>query len=141
MRQIAQDRRSPRAQGGKKAAPCAWLCSRKAEPYSVVCKRCERDRGIPHAEKIGDDFQSAQTEVRALFVRNLPYRVTKSELSELFGHHGEVRSVAIVFDRLTGRSLGYGFVTFVNEADAERALQALDGTMIANRVIMVRRSR
>ena len=58
-----------------------------------------------------------------LFVGNLAYPVTDSQLQELFEQHGMVRSVKVVSDRVTGRSRGYGFVEMSSEDEARRATE------------------
>ena len=54
-----------------------------------------------------------------LYVGNLSYSTTESELNELFGQHGQVTSVAVITDRETGRAKGFGFVEFANDEDCQ----------------------
>ncbi|CAM3449270.1 RNA recognition motif domain-containing protein [Parendozoicomonas haliclonae] len=71
-----------------------------------------------------------------LFIGNLSFRATEEELNEVFGQYGELEEVKIILDRETGRSRGFAFVTFVDEASAQDALK-LDGTAVSGRDIRV----
>jgi RNA recognition motif-containing protein len=71
-----------------------------------------------------------------LFVGGLPWSVTSGQLRDVFLEHGEVLDAKVVTDRHTGRSRGFGFVLFTNEAQAHKAL-AVDGTMIEGRRLRV----
>lgn len=76
-----------------------------------------------------------------LYVGNLSYSTTEGELSELFGQHGQVTSVAVITDRETGRAKGFGFVEFANDQEAKAAITALDGKEIGGRSLKVNESR
>ncbi len=73
-----------------------------------------------------------------LYVGNLPYTVTEEELRNLFGQHGEVRSVTVVMDRDTGRPRGFAFVEM---EDGQAAMQALDGQEFGGRNLRVNEAR
>lgn len=73
--------------------------------------------------------------MKRLYVGNLPWSATEDELRELFGAHGEVGSVAIITDRETGRSRGFGFVEV--DADVEQVIAALDGRDLGGRPLRV----
>lgn len=62
-----------------------------------------------------------------IYVGNLPYTTTDADLSAAFGQYGEVASAAVIMDKMTGRSKGFGFVEMPAQAEAEAAIQALDG--------------
>ena len=62
-----------------------------------------------------------------LYVGNLPYNTTEDDLRNLFSQYGSVDSVAVITDRETGRSKGFGFVEFGNDSEARNAIQALSG--------------
>lgn len=64
---------------------------------------------------------------KRLHVGNLGYSVTSEELHELFAPFGHVLSAAVLIDRDTGRSRGFGYVEMDSDADAEAAIQELDG--------------
>ena len=63
---------------------------------------------------------------KKLFVGNLPYTTTNEELGEFFAQYGEVMSAAVIMDRATGRSKGFGFVEMTNDDDADKAIAAAD---------------
>ena len=71
-----------------------------------------------------------------LFVGNLPFSATEDAVRALFSAHGTVESLALITDRDTGRPRGFGFVEMPN-ADASRAMQALDGKDFEGRALKV----
>lgn len=71
-----------------------------------------------------------------LFVGNLPFTATEDSVRALFAPHGTVESLALITDRDTGRPRGFGFVEMSN-ADASRAMQALDGKDFEGRALKV----
>ncbi|MDA0271318.1 MAG: RNA-binding protein, partial [Chloroflexi bacterium] len=71
-----------------------------------------------------------------MYVGNLPFTATAAEVEELFAQHGEVISCVLPTDRETGRPRGFGFVE-MNEADAAKAMRALDGTQFGGRALKV----
>ena len=74
---------------------------------------------------------------KKLFVGNLPWSVNNDSLREMFAAYGEVVEAVIISDRYTGRSKGFGFVTFANEADAEKAAAEMANKEIEGRKIVV----
>lgn len=72
-----------------------------------------------------------------IYVGNLPYTADNDQLAQLFGAFGEVVEAAVVMDRDTGRSKGFGFVQMANENEARNAIASLNGTMFGNRTIRV----
>jgi len=72
-----------------------------------------------------------------LFVGGLPFATTDDELRELFAAHGEIVSARVVTDRETGRSRGFGFVEFAEDAAGKAAQQALNGSEVGGRTIKV----
>ena len=74
--------------------------------------------------------------MKKLYVGNLPFRTTEDDLREVFGRHGTVESVAVITDRETGRSRGFGFVE-MDDAGAEAAMRALDGSDLDGRSLRV----
>lgn len=72
-----------------------------------------------------------------LFVGGLSWGTSNEELSKAFEVFGEVLEAKVIKDRDTGRSRGFGFVTFAQEDDANRAMQNLNGTMLDDRTIRV----
>jgi len=76
-----------------------------------------------------------------LYVGNLSYSTTESQLKDLFEVHGEIASVAIVLDRMSGRSRGFGFVEFASESDAQKAIEAMHGSEVDGRTLTVNEAR
>ncbi len=74
---------------------------------------------------------------RKLYVGNLGYDVTDSDLQQLFAGHGTVDSATVINDRDTGRSKGFGFVEMSSDEEAEAAIAALDGQEHSGRSIKV----
>ncbi|MEX1037693.1 MAG: RNA-binding protein [Acidimicrobiia bacterium] len=62
-----------------------------------------------------------------LFVGNLTYGVSNSDLETLFGQYGQVTSAQVITDRETGRSRGFGFVEMASAEEANAAIEALNG--------------
>ncbi len=78
--------------------------------------------------------------MKKLFVGNLPFRVSEDEIRDLFEEYGEVHSVALITDRDTGRPRGFGFVE-MEDAEADAAVDALDGTDLGGRPLRVNEAR
>ena len=76
-----------------------------------------------------------------LYVGNLPYSVSSSELEQMFSPHGTVQSAEVVADRDTGRSKGFGFVEMGSEAEAQAAIAALNGQDNGGRALTVNEAR
>jgi RNA recognition motif-containing protein len=78
---------------------------------------------------------------RKLYVGNLDYDVSSSDLQQLFSGHGTVDSASVIADRDTGRSKGFGFVEMSSNAEAEAAITALDGKDHGGRSLKVNEAR
>lgn len=76
-----------------------------------------------------------------LFVGSLPYHVTEDELKNLFSSFGEIVSVHIVTDKMTGRSKGFGFVEMGSSESAQKALEELNGKEFEGRTLIVNEAR
>ena len=76
-----------------------------------------------------------------LYVGNLSYDTTSSDLEQLFSQHGTVSSAEIISDRDTGRSKGFGFVQMGNDAEAQAAIAALNGQEHGGRALTVNEAR
>jgi RNA recognition motif-containing protein len=76
-----------------------------------------------------------------LYVGNLAYSVRDESLQEAFGQFGTVTSAKVMMDRETGRSKGFGFVEMSSDAEAERAINALNGTDFEGRNVVVSEAR
>ena len=74
---------------------------------------------------------------KKLYVGNLPFTTTESELRSVFERHGPVASVNVIMDRETGRPRGFAFVEMEDASTAESAIRALDGSDLGGRTIKV----
>jgi RNA recognition motif-containing protein len=72
-----------------------------------------------------------------LYVGNLAYSVRDQDLQDAFGAYGMVQSAKVMMDRDTGRSKGFGFVEMGSDAEAESAINGLNGQPLAGRSIVV----
>jgi RNA recognition motif-containing protein len=72
-----------------------------------------------------------------LYVGNLSYDTTSSQLEQLFGQHGTVQSAEVIQDRDTGRSKGFGFVQMGSDQEAQAAISALNGQEQDGRALTV----
>ena len=78
---------------------------------------------------------------KKLYVGNLPYRTDEQQLRDLFAEFGEITSVAIVTDRQTGRSRGFGFVEMETQEAADEAIERLHGHTLEDRDLVVNEAR
>ena len=78
---------------------------------------------------------------KRLYVGNLSYEVSSSELQQLFSQHGSVQSAEVVADRDTGRSKGFGFVEMSSDDEAQAAVAALNGQQHGGRALTVNEAR
>lgn len=78
---------------------------------------------------------------RKLYVGNLPFDATDADLLALFSRAGQCESAAIVTDRYTGRSRGFGFVEMASTAEAAQAIEQLNGSSFMGRNITVSEAR
>ena len=74
---------------------------------------------------------------KKLFVGGLPWATTNDDLKDLFSQAGTVASATIITDKMTGRSRGFGFVEFENDADADNALSMFNGKEYNGRNLVV----
>lgn len=78
--------------------------------------------------------------MKKIFVGNMPYSATEDELRKVFEEYGAVESTAIITDRETGRPRGFAFVEMA-DADAEAAIEGLDGKEFGGRPLRVNEAR
>jgi RNA recognition motif-containing protein len=78
---------------------------------------------------------------RKLYVGNLTYGVTDSDLQQMFEPHGTVESAQVIMDRETGRSKGFGFVEMKTDQEAQTAIAALNGKEVDGRALTVNEAR
>jgi RNA recognition motif-containing protein len=76
-----------------------------------------------------------------LYVGGLAYSVTDRQLEELFSAHGTVESARVISDRMTGRSKGFGFVEMSSQAEAQTAMDELNGKEFEGRPLTVNEAR
>ena len=76
-----------------------------------------------------------------LFVGNLSYSTTESQLQDMFAAHGAVTAVDLIMDKFSGRSRGFAFVTMETKEAADIAVQALNGKSIEGRALTVNEAR
>ena len=76
-----------------------------------------------------------------IYVGNLSYQTTEDDLRSAFADHGEVSSVAIITDKYSGQSKGFGFVEMADDTGAKAAIAALDGTDFQGRQVKVNEAR
>ena len=74
---------------------------------------------------------------KKLYVGNLSYEVSTSDLESMFSPHGTVESAQVIEDRSTGQSKGFGFVEMSSDGEAQAAMSALDGQDHGGRALKV----
>ena len=74
---------------------------------------------------------------KKLYIGNLSYEVSSSDLEAMLSPHGTVQSAQVIMDRDTGRSKGFGFVEMDSDAEAQAAISALDGQDQGGRALKV----
>lgn len=79
--------------------------------------------------------------MKNLFVGNLSFQTTESELRALFEPFGQISRIHIATDRETGRSRGFAFVDMVNDEEATRAMTSINGKEVAGRPLKVNEAR
>ena len=76
-----------------------------------------------------------------LYVGNLPYTVRDEDLQQAFGAYGNVSSAKVMMERDTGRSKGFGFVEMGSDAEAQSAIQGMNGQSLGGRSLVVNEAR
>ena len=76
-----------------------------------------------------------------LYVGNLPYQVRDSDLEQAFSQFGQVTSAKVMMERETGRSKGFGFVEMGSDAEAQAAIQGMNGQSMGGRSVVVNEAR
>ena len=72
-----------------------------------------------------------------IYVGGLPYSVTDEQLQNTFAAHGTVESARVIADKFSGSSRGFGFVEMSTQQEAEKAIEALNGTELDGRTLTV----
>ena len=86
-------------------------------------------------------FRRSPSVAMKLYVGNLSYGTTNSDLETMFAAHGTVQSAQVIMDRDTGRSKGFGFVEMSNSNEAQAAISALNGKEVDGRSLTVNEAR
>lgn len=76
-----------------------------------------------------------------LYVGNLSFNATETEIEDLFSPFGEVREVALITDKMSGQSRGFGFVTMATATEGEAAIASLHGKSVQGRDLTVNEAR
>ncbi|MEK6897403.1 MAG: RNA-binding protein [Nanoarchaeota archaeon] len=79
--------------------------------------------------------------VKRIYVGNLPWSITKIRLEELFSSFGEVEDALVISDKYTGRSRGFGFITFKKDGDADKAISEMNEKEVEGRTLVVKEAR
>ena len=72
-----------------------------------------------------------------IYVGNLPFSIKDDDLKKLFEEFGETVEVVVISDKFSGRSKGFGFVTFSNEEDAQKAISGMNEKEVEGRALKV----
>ncbi len=78
---------------------------------------------------------------KKLYVGNLSYNVTSSDLQQLFAQFGTIQSADVIMDKMTGKSKGFGFVEMGSDAEAQAAIAAMNGKDNGGRALTVNEAR
>ena len=76
-----------------------------------------------------------------LFVKNIHESINAFHLEMLFNPYGEIKSTKVLYDHASGEHKGSGFVEMTNDADAEKAIEALNGKEIKGKVLSVEKAK
>lgn len=96
---------------------------------------------LRHQNPRTESFTKITKMAKRLYVGGLPYSTTQDELKDLFAQAGAVGEATIVIDKFSGRSKGFGFVEFANDAEADKAIEMLNGSQLGGRSIVVNEAR
>ncbi|GMV91995.1 MAG: RNA-binding protein [Candidatus Hydrogenedentes bacterium] len=76
-----------------------------------------------------------------IYVGNLSYQATEDDLREVFAKHGDVKSVNVIMDRMTGQSRGFAFVEMATKQGGDAAIAALNGYELCGRPLKINEAR
>lgn len=103
----------------------------------VQVRRTLRKQGRPLRSSPLGDAEREERMAKKLFVGGLSWDTTDEGLRQAFAVHGEITEAKVITDRDTGRSRGFGFVTFAQDEDAKNAIAKTDGTNLDGKTIKV----
>ncbi|CAO2211793.1 unnamed protein product, partial [Urochloa humidicola] len=104
--------------------------------YDISGRLLNVNRASPRGARMERPPRQFASAFRA-YVGNLPWQADDSRLVQLFSEHGEVVNATVVYDRETGRSRGFGFVTMASKEELDDAISALDGQELDGRPLRV----
>ena len=78
---------------------------------------------------------------KRIYVGNLPWSITLEKLKELFSSFGEIEEALVIANKYTGRSRGFGFITFKKDEDADKAIEKINEKEIEGRNLVVKEAR
>ena len=97
----------------------------------------EQSNEEPQTETSESNETSEQPQGNKVYVGNLPFSVDQGELQNLFSSYGEISEATVISDKFSGRSKGFGFVTFAKSADAQKAVSEMNDKDIQGRPLKV----
>jgi RNA recognition motif-containing protein len=97
--------------------------------------------GVSAGGRLNFEIQKGFQMAKNIYVGNLVWEVTADDLLALFQEHGSVARAQVITDRETGRSRGFGFVEMENDAEAQKAIDALNGQDFRGRSLTVNEAR
>ena len=110
--------------------------ARGGRPFKAEWPRAS-DVDQPRGSRSAIQTRDTKATVVKIYVGNLSFQTTETEIRELFGQYGEVEEVNLITDRETGRPRGFGFIEIRDDNAAREAIGALDGTELGSRQIKV----
>jgi len=121
----------------RSAAPLPPKCHRKGTSLSKEFLRLVPFDSVELLQ--APDFREL-TDMK-LYVGNLPFNVTETDLRETFSRFGEVEKVDLISDKFSGESRGFGFVEMNNNSQADAAIKGLNGTDLRGRSLTVNQAK
>jgi len=104
--------------------------------YDVGGRLLTVNKAAPRGARVERPPRDSGSSFR-IYVGNLPWQVDDSQLVQMFSEHGKVVDARVVYDRDTGRSRGFGFVTMASQTELDDAIAALDGQSVEGRALRV----
>ncbi|KAG0542836.1 hypothetical protein BDA96_02G138200 [Sorghum bicolor] len=104
--------------------------------YDVNGRLLTVNKAAPRGSRVDRPPRQSGPSLR-IYVGNLPWQVDDSKLVQMFSEHGKVVDARVVYDRETGRSRGFGFVTMATQDELDDAIAALDGQSLDGRALRV----
>src|SRR5260370_468020 len=120
---------------------CAAARGLPARQVVVFPGECPVSQGRRRQRRLGPGAEGVEQMAKNIYVGNLVWDATAEDLLELFKQHGQVARAQVIMDRETGRSRGFGFVEMDNDAEAQKAIDALHGFMFRGRALTVNEAR